>query len=52
MTKRHKDNLITVAIGDHDRGDRLQTVNDQPVDFVEQLVARLKSENQLPIAID
>ena len=45
MTKRQKDNLITVAIGDHDWGDRLQTVNNQPVDFVEQLVTRLMNEN-------
>ena len=45
MTKRQKDNLITVAIRDHDRGDRLQTVNNQPVDFVEQLVTRLMNEN-------
>ena len=40
-------NLVTMAIRDHDWGDGLQTVNDQPVDFVEQLVARLIHESKL-----
>ena len=34
-------NLVAVPIRDHDRGNGLQAVNDQPVDLVEQLVARL-----------
>ena len=41
--------LVTMSIRDHDRGHCLQTVHNQPVDLIEQLVTRNLSTRHLKI---